>query len=146
MLKMTKILLMVCLLINVVVYAQSPKETVNEFFNALNSKNAEKLGLLMLDDLKLHSLNISSETKLSTTDKQVFLSSIRNIPEEIQIEERIFDIESMENEHIATVWVSYEFFANGTFSHKGVNIFTLIKIDKSWKITSISDTRLRSKN
>ena len=126
-------------------HAQSPKEAVNEFFNALNSKNAEQLSALMADDLKLHSLNIGGEIKLSTTDKEAFIKSIGSIPAEVTIEERIFDLESMENEQIASVWVPYEFYVNDNFSHKGVNVFTMVKIDKQWKITSISDTRLRNK-
>ena len=126
-------------------HAQSPKDAVKEFFNALNSKNAEQLSALMADDLKLHSLNIAEDIKLSMTGKKAFINSVGSIPTEVIIEERIFDLESMENEQIASVWVPYEFYVNTHFSHKGVNVFTMVKIDDTWKNTSISDTRVRNK-
>ena len=134
-----------CLLLSAVLYAQTPEKTVNSFFEALNSKNVAQIEDLMADDAKLHSLNISAELQLSSIDKEVFINSIKNIGPEVAIEERIFDIQSLENNHIATVWVPYEFYVNDVFSHKGVNVFTMVKIDKNWKITSISDTREKNR-
>lgn len=130
-------------LVTSVIFAQTPKETVNTFFEALNSKNAEQIEVLMADDLKLHSLSISTESKLSSTDKETFINSIKNIGPEVTIEERIFDVESLENNRIATVWVPYQFYVNGNFSHEGINVFTMVKIEEVWTITSITDTRVR---
>jgi len=133
-----------CILCYTAFYAQTPKETVQTFFEALNSKNAVQIESLMADDVKLHSLNISVDVQLNATDKDNFIKSIKGIGPEVTIKERIFDVESYENEHIATVWTPYEFYVNDNFSHKGVNVFTMLKVDKKWKITSIADTRLRT--
>ena len=142
---MKSILLSFCLIFTVVNYAQTSKETVHTFFEALNSKNANQIENLMAEDVKLHSLNISADLQLNSTDMDSFLNSIKQIGPDVTIEERIFDLESFENEHIATVWAPYEFYVNGDFSHKGVNVFTMLRADNGWKITSISDTRLRNK-
>lgn len=127
-------------------FSQTPTKTVELFFSALNQKNADQLFELVADDLDLHSLDISSEFKLSSSDKESFLNSIKNIAPEVQIEERIFDVQSFENETIAQVWVPYEFYINGSFSHRGVNAFTMVKMDAKWLITSITDTRNRNKD
>lgn len=42
---------------------------------------------------------------------------------------------------LAFVWTPYQFFYNGKFSHCGVNVFGLIKVNGVWKIHSVIDTR-----
>lgn len=44
---------------------------------------------------------------------------------------------------MAIAWTPYKFYFNDTFSHCGVNVFTLIKRNGSWKIMGITDTRRR---
>jgi len=143
--RMKPYLLIIGVFLSIQSYSQTPEKTVNSFFEALNTKNASQLEALMADDLKLHSLNISAEFQLKASDKDTFLNSIKSIGPEVKIEERIFDVQTLENEHIATVWVPYEFYVNGNFSHNGVNVFTLLRLDQQWKITSIADTRIRKK-
>jgi hypothetical protein len=38
---------------------------------------------------------------------------------------------------IASAWVPYEFILNGKFSHKGVDVFLLIKVGQDWKIQTL---------
>jgi hypothetical protein len=38
---------------------------------------------------------------------------------------------------IATAWVPYEFYLNGKFSHKGVDVFLLIKTGNEYKIQTL---------
>lgn len=38
---------------------------------------------------------------------------------------------------IATAWVPYEFYLNGKFSHKGVDVFLLIKTGNEFKIQTL---------
>ncbi|QCK14320.1 hypothetical protein [Mangrovivirga cuniculi] len=42
---------------------------------------------------------------------------------------------------LASAWVPYKFYIGEQFSHCGVNVFELVKIDGNWKISSIIDTR-----
>jgi hypothetical protein len=141
-----KHLLLLALFATSFVYSQSPKETIHLFFEALNNKDADRLFELVADDIKLHSLEISKEVKLMASDKTAFLNGIKSIPPEMQIEERIYDVQALENDMIAQVWAPYEFYINGNFSHKGVNAFTLVMYNNNWLITSITDTRNRNKD
>lgn len=43
--------------------------------------------------------------------------------------------------NMAAVWTPYEFYLGKTFSHCGVNSFQLVKMNGSWKIQYIIDTR-----
>jgi hypothetical protein len=44
---------------------------------------------------------------------------------------------------MATVWTPYKFYFQGNFSHCGVNSFQLVKLNGTWKIQYIIDTRRR---
>lgn len=41
---------------------------------------------------------------------------------------------------IAMVWIPYDFHRNGTFSHNGIDVFVLMKLDDGWKIVSAAWT------
>jgi hypothetical protein len=55
-------------------------------------------------------------------------------------DERIYDPEVRIDATLATVWVSYDFYASGAFSHCGFDAFQLLKTPAGWKIVSIADT------
>jgi hypothetical protein len=38
---------------------------------------------------------------------------------------------------IATAWVPYEFYLNGKFTHKGVDVFLLVKVKEEYKIQTL---------
>jgi len=42
---------------------------------------------------------------------------------------------------LALAWTPYRFYANGTFSHCGVNLIQLARSSGRWRILSITDTR-----
>lgn len=47
------------------------------------------------------------------------------------------------NNDIATAWVPYSFYLNGDFSHKGIDAFNMIRINKEWKILSLMYNMLK---
>lgn len=42
---------------------------------------------------------------------------------------------------LASVWTPYQFFYKGSYSHKGVDSFQLVRINGIWKIQYLIDTR-----
>lgn len=122
-------------------FAQSPSEILDCFFDALNSKNHEQLQSLCVDDLQLHSLKIDKEPQLSTQSLSDFLKGVQSIPEETKIFEKIKSKESIVTEHLAQFTLSYSFYVNDKLSHSGTNVITLAKTVNGWKITYIADTR-----
>jgi len=54
--------------------------------------------------------------------------------------ERGFDPEVMISGPMAMVWLPYDFYSDGAWSHCGVDIFTLFRLDEGWRIATISYT------
>jgi len=138
---MKKVLFSLTLLFSMNIYSQSAQEVVTNFFEALSSKDIETLKRLTVDDMNLHSLSLSSQIKSSSTSKQAFLDGFKNIPENVNIEVRIFDIKSLLSENLAQFKVPYEFYVNNKLSHSGINVLTLLNTEDGWKISYIADTR-----
>ena len=42
--------------------------------------------------------------------------------------------------NMAQVWAPYNLWVNGTFSHCGIDVFTLIKNSRGWRIATVSYT------
>ncbi len=57
-----------------------------------------------------------------------------------QLQETPLDYVIKAKNGIAMAWVPYEFRVNGEFSHCGVDVFTLIKTEGTWKITTMAYT------
>lgn len=126
------------------IYAQSPQEVVGSFFEALNSKNHERLKELCLEDMQLHSLAIGEETFVNTQTLEGFINGVKSIPKETIIFEDILSQESMVTEHLAQFSLPYEFYVNDKLSHQGTNVITLLNTQEGWKISYIADTREKS--
>ncbi|RRO16431.1 nuclear transport factor 2 family protein [Flavobacteriaceae bacterium 14752] len=139
------IVLNILIFMSLITHAQTSDKTVNVFFEALNQKNIAVIDSLTLDDLKLHSLQLQPKSNVSFSTKKEFQEGLKAIPKNINIEERIFDIESTVTEYLAQYTIPYEFYVNGELSHSGINVLTLIKIDNRWLISYIADTRKKAK-
>lgn len=54
--------------------------------------------------------------------------------------ERGFDAEVMISGPMAMVWLPYDFYSDGAWSHCGVDVFTLFRLAEGWRIATISYT------
>lgn len=138
---MRPFLILIIMSLSLNLQAQSAEKVVNSFFEALNNKNPQAIDSLTLDDLKLHSLQIHPQSPMSITTKKEFLQSLKAIPDNINIEEKIFDVDSMVTDHLAQYKIPYKFYINGELSHSGTNVFTLVLIENKWYVSYIADTR-----
>ena len=73
--------------------------------------------------------------KVEDFAKQVGSSKVGDLDERFTISKILVD------GNMASVWVPYQFYYKGNFSHCGVNSFQLAKINNEWKIQYIIDTR-----
>lgn len=69
-----------------------------------------------------------------------FLKAV-GTPHQEKWDERIYDVKISVDESMAIVWAPYKFYRGDTFSHCGVNVFTMVKTTFGWKIREITDTR-----
>lgn len=71
-----------------------------------------------------------------------FLRSV-GVPGRV-LEERIYNPEVRLDDHLATVWVEYDFLVDGAVSHCGVDSYQLVRTGEGWKILQIVDTQRRT--
>ncbi len=82
-----------------------------------------------------------SEPSITETPIATFLASIAGAG--VYLDEQLTDTTLHIDGPLATAWTPYRFYVGGEFSHCGVNAFTLVKTDDTWRILHVVDTRRR---
>ncbi|WP_374541936.1 nuclear transport factor 2 family protein [Flavobacterium sp.] len=118
------------------------KQSIITFFEGFHAKDTLKIKTVCHPKMVLQSIAETKKgTKYSEETAQVFLQSFAKFPKELQFEERLLDYKIQIDGTMAHVWTPYEFYVNGSFSHSGVNSFTLFYENNQWKIVHLIDTR-----
>ena len=131
------------LLISSFSFAQntSEKEIIKPIENLFNAmKSADSLGVknAFSDSAIMQTFGKNQEIRTDKVEdfaKQVGASQAGDLDERFTISKILVD------GNMASVWVPYQFYYKGNFSHCGVNSFQLTKINNEWKIQYIIDTR-----
>ena len=131
------------LLISSFSFAQntSEKEIIKPIENLFNAmKSADSLGVknAFSGSAIMQTFGKNKEIRTEKVEdfaKQVGASQAGDLDERFTISKILVD------GNMASVWVPYQFYYKGNFSHCGVNSFQLAKINNEWKIQYIIDTR-----
>lgn len=131
------------LLISSFSFAQNTSEKeivkpIEKLFNAM--KSADSLGVknAFSGSAMMQTFGKNQEIRTDKVEdfaKQVGASQAGDLDERFTISKILVD------GNMASVWVPYQFYYKGNFSHCGVNSFQLAKINNEWKIQYIIDTR-----
>lgn len=131
------------LLISSFSFAQNTSEKeiikpIESLFNAM--KSADSLGVknAFSGSAIMQTFGKNQEIRTDKVEdfaKQVGASQAGDLDEKFTISKILVD------GNMASVWVPYQFYYKGNFSHCGVNSFQLVKINDEWKIQYIIDTR-----
>ena len=111
---------------------------IETLFNAM--KSADSLGVknAFSGSAIMQTFGKNQEIRTDKVEdfaKQVAASQAGDLDERFTISKILVD------GNMASVWVPYQFYYKGNFSHCGVNSFQLAKINNEWKIQYIIDTR-----
>ena len=131
------------LLISSFSFAQdvSEKEVVKpieSLFNAMKSADSIGVKNAFSGSAMMQTFGKNQEIRTDKVEdfaKQVGASQAGDLDERFTISKILVD------GNMASVWVPYQFYYKGNFSHCGVNSFQLAKINNEWKIQYIIDTR-----
>jgi hypothetical protein len=134
------------LLISSFSFAQntSEKEIIKPIENLFNAmKSADSLGVknAFSGSAIMQTFGKNQEIRTDKVEdfaKQVGASQAGDLDERFTISKILVD------GNMASVWVPYQFYYKGNFSHCGVNSFQLAKINNEWKIQYIIDTRRKN--
>ena len=121
--------------------AQEAKEVVDQFFSAMAQADGKALSELMVDNAVLFTSSVvDGNFKITSTSKQEFVRQVSSAVKG-DLDERTSSVKEQRLDEIAVVTMDYDFYYKKSWSHCGVDVFTLMKNGTTWKITTINDTR-----
>lgn len=120
----------------------SVKNTIGKMFFSMKSSDAKSLRECFSDSAILQTIAKDKNGNTVIKNEQVadFIQVISTIPPNAADERITFDVVKVDA-NLAIAWTPYKFYLNGQFSHCGVNSFQLVRINNSWKIQYLIDTR-----
>lgn len=140
--------IIVLLIINLKSFAQEKKQQdrkeilqkVQQFFDALETQDTVLYKSILLKDGQTWAISEKDGTvKYSMRQFSDRLKTLIN-PNSI-IQEKTLSSKVMIHKQIAMAWVPYTLDISGKFSHTGVDVFTLLKTNEGWKISTLAYTR-----
>lgn len=131
------------------VFAQSNedaiKKSINMFFAGMKSNDTSLINSTLDSSCFMYSIMQTADGKTKLDDGKIadFLQQVAAMKGK-NIDERPLSFDIKVDGAMAIAWTPYKLFFNGAFYHCGVDVFTLIKRDNTWKIMGITDTRRKN--
>ena len=140
-------LLILTCLISFSAFAQSDDEkgvraAITQLFDGMRKADTTLFKAVFAPTASLQSIAKNKEGAVSVRNESIsgFISSVGK-QKPGALDERLSAYDVKIDAELAIAWTPYVFYFNGQKSHCGVNVFTLVKLNGSWKIQSIIDTR-----
>ena len=130
-------------------YSQSEdaliRAAVDKLFNGMRSGDSSMVRSVFMPQATLTSVSINEKDSvvIHISKADAFVAAVGK-PHTEKWDERISDVKISADDPMAIVWAPYKFFRGETFSHCGVNVFTMVKGKSGWKINAITDTRRKT--
>lgn len=118
------------------------RQVIDQLFQGMRTGDSSLVRKTFFTNATLNTsfVNPKGEATLHCDSIHSFLKAIGTPHEEVW-DERLLSCEIRIDDNLATVWTKYAFYVDNVYSHEGVNAFQLAKVDGSWKILIITDTR-----
>ena len=114
-----------------------PREAITQFMQAFNAQAAEAMRAFVVEGAIVTVIEErEGEDRSRTLALDDLISTIAASPADL--EEPIGGIAVLRSGPVASAMASFEFLIDGQRSHCGKNIYSLIRVDGEWKITSIA--------
>ena len=131
-------------LVNAQTAEDSVRAAVNSLFEGMKNADPAVIKNAFADSAILQTIINGPNGKITVRTEPVaaFENSISKLAKGAADERIEFGSVKVDGA-LASVWTPYKFYYNGTFSHCGANSFQLIRVNGSWKIQYLIDTRRR---
>lgn len=116
----------------------SVESVINQFFESLEKQDTVLLKQVAFMEGQIWTVN--NTVSPAKHRMRFFSDDLKSLKSKNTYLEEALSMEVKIHEGMAMAWVPYEFRLNGEFSHCGVDVFTLVKDDKKWKIINLSYT------
>lgn len=121
------------------------ESVIANMFDGMREGDSSKVAGVFAEKVQMYSASIQEDgsTKLTEGASTRFLTAV-GTPHDKVWDERISHLHIQIDGPLANAWMNYSFYLDGTFSHCGVNAMTLVRLDGTWKIVYLIDTRRRT--
>lgn len=143
---MKSTVLLLSLLFTIPAVAQSAEEaavrtTINRLFDGMRKADSTSLKTVFAPTARLQTV-VNKQGTISVSDSPIasFISSVGKAKAGV-LDERLASMDIKIDGELATAWTPYVFYLQGQKNHCGVNAFTLVKLNGTWQIQGIIDTR-----
>lgn len=118
------------------------KSTINRFFEGMRKSDSTLIKSTLAPAAILQTVVQKKDgtTELRTEEMQEFITAVTQPHSEVYDERITYDVVKTDSA-LAIAWTPYKFYVGSTFSHCGTNSFQLVKLQGTWKIQYIIDTR-----
>lgn len=118
------------------------KATIEQFFNGMRLADSATIAATISPTAVFQTIVPLKDgtVEVKTEEIAAFLQAVGR-PHKQLYDEQIQYGAIQVDATLASVWTPYKFYLDKNFSHCGVNSFQLVKINSSWKIQYIIDTR-----
>jgi hypothetical protein len=125
--------------------ADSVKAAVNLLFDAMRASDAAGIQNAFADSAILQTIGTNKEGRTVVRNEAVkaFALQVAALPKDSADERIVFETVKIDGP-LATVWAPYKFYYAGKFSHCGVDAFQLLRVNGTWKILYLVDTRRKT--
>lgn len=119
--------------------------TVNRLFDAMRARDTAAMRAAFVERPMLASWSErEGQPRLGHDSLAAFLTSVANAPKDLVLDERLYDPKVDVADGVASVWVEYDLYVSGRFSHCGIDAFHVARTAGGWKIVHLIDTRRRT--
>jgi hypothetical protein len=109
---------------------------VQSFFDSMEKADAELAKKVLMPEARFFSAaERDGKVTIRPSTGEAFVAGFSN-PNRGKSLERMWNPDVRIQGAIAQLWTRYDFHGNGTFSHCGIDAFSLVKTDEGWKIAS----------
>jgi len=140
----TRLVLLVSILVVTPLHASAAQRTardsvvatIQRVLDAMRARDTTGLGAAFDSTARLIGVPDASTAATRPRTASRFLADIANVPPEKAFDERIYDPEVRIEGPVAQVWTYYTFREGKTFSHCGIDAFTLMRTGGTWRIVN----------
>lgn len=108
------------------------QQVIDDFFESINTGNGTLLASLEVEGAQI--LNIREDALGESEFVSRSWFGADNFSAGTRLTERYWDEELLISDELAVFWAPYDLHIDGEFSHCGIDVLNLIKIDGDWKI------------
>lgn len=121
---------------------QEIQTVIETLFDGMRAGDSAMVASAFVKDaiMETVAMNRDGEVTKNTGSLSSFLQAV-GTPHDKVWDEKIASFDIKIDADLATVWTPYQFYIGENFSHCGVNSFQLAKLDETWQIIYIVDTR-----